>query len=96
MDDNVRVISDRANRLKSNLTLVQLQDRALRGRAEFRPEYRRIAAYLHRELIFAEIDARSAVGGPAGKAWLELARQLKRILERPIIPVCDSDLIRKH
>lgn len=48
---NVRVISDRANRLKSNRSVDELTRLAYEGAAELRSDYELVAAYVRRETL---------------------------------------------
>lgn len=47
---NVRVISDKANRLKGDQSLQQLEGRAASSHGRHQGDYRRLAAYVRREL----------------------------------------------
>lgn len=47
--NNVRVISDHANRLKGDRTLSQLKDLAGRARSDLKAHYAQIAAYLENQ-----------------------------------------------
>ena len=61
---NVRVISDRANRLKGDRSLHQVRELASRARQELRADYRLIADYLAREtgaLRYVELVSASSV-----------------------------------
>ena len=75
---NVRVLSDRANRLKGNQNLPQLLARAAAAMGKKRDEYQRLAHYVDRELILAEVRGKAAQGGRAGEVWAEVARFLDR------------------
>lgn len=75
---NVRVLSDRANRLKGNLDLIELRARAEKAKGAKRAEYQRLAHYVDRELILAEVRTKAARGGRAGETWAEVARFLDR------------------
>ena len=79
---NVRVVSDRANRLKGALGLPQLQARAALAKGEKRAAYVRLADYVDRELLLAEVRAKAAQGGRAGEVWDEVARFLDRAFIR--------------
>lgn len=79
---NVRVLSDRANRMKGDLSLPQLRVHASNARGEKRAAYLRLAAYVDRELLLAEIRAKAAQGGRAGEVWDEVARFLDRAFIR--------------
>lgn len=79
---NIRVVSDRANRLKGSLTLLQLQARAAAAKGEKRDAYLRLSRYVDRELILAEVRSKAAQGGRAGQVWAEVARFLDRAYVR--------------
>ena len=79
---NVRVLSDRANRMKGALGLSELQARASLAKGEKRADYVRLAHYVDRELLLAEVRAKAAQGGRAGEVWDEVARFLDRAFIR--------------
>lgn len=79
---NVRVLSDRANRLKGNQSLRQLQARVAAAKGKRREEYQRLVHYVDRELILAEVWAKAAQGGRAGEVWAEIGRFLDRAYVR--------------
>lgn len=74
---NVRVVSDHANLIKSNLTFSELQDRAASGSKSLRCDYAMVAEYVDREALLAEVRAKTEVGGPAGHEWLKMAAFLE-------------------
>jgi hypothetical protein len=76
---NVRVISDKANRLKGDRTLGQLQQKAITGPRHFRTEYRLIADYVCRELVFGEVRQKLAELGATGDDWNMIAGLLDRL-----------------
>jgi hypothetical protein len=57
---NIRVISDRANRLKSNRSLTTLLRLAEQGSVEFQSDYRMVADYVAREELLRDIRLRAA------------------------------------
>jgi hypothetical protein len=77
--ENVRVISDRANRLKGDRTRLQLQHRARSGPPRLRADYAKVAAYVERELLLVEIRRKAGVSGPAAAEWQKVADFLERI-----------------
>jgi hypothetical protein len=81
---NVRVISDRANRLKGNRSLDVLLELADRGPPELRPEYRMIAAYVQREELLREVRAKARQPGRAGEEWAKIAAFLDRVFSRSL------------
>lgn len=70
---NVRVISDRANRLKGACTREQAKERARSAAPPRRPDLERIAAYIEREELLAEVRRKAALGGRAGAEWEKVA-----------------------
>lgn len=79
---NVRVISDKANRLKSGRTLAELQWLAIAGPAEWRDDYRKLAGYVDREQLLQQVWQRAARPGRAGREWEKVGRFLDRIFSR--------------
>lgn len=79
---NVRVISDKANRLKGDRTLGQLQQKAITGPRQFRNEYRLIANYVRRQLVFGEVRQKVAELGATGDDWNAIAGLLDRLATR--------------
>lgn len=79
---NVRVISDKANRLKGNRTVKQLLHLALKGRKEHREDFVNIIAYLNREQLLADIRAKASGGGRVGGEWQKIERALDRLFAR--------------
>lgn len=79
---NVRVISDKANRLKGDRTLSQLQQKAITGPRHFRTEYRLIADYVRRELVFGEVRQKLVDLGATGDDWNTIAGLFDRLCTR--------------
>ena len=79
---NIRVISDRANRLKGNRTIKQLLRLAENGRKDHRDDFINIVAYLHREQVLAEIRVKASKGGNVGGEWHKVERALNRLFAR--------------
>lgn len=70
---NVRVISDRANRLKGACTQEQARERARSAPPPRRPDLEKIAAYIEREELLAEVRGKAAQGGRVGAEWEKVA-----------------------
>lgn len=70
---NTRVVSDQANRLKGNLTLGQLRKLAATGPLARRDQYARVANYVDREGLLAEVRSKAALGGRVGVEWQKIA-----------------------
>lgn len=79
---NVRVVCDAANRLKSDLTLAQLQGRARTAKGERRDAYLKLSRYVERELLLQEVRIKARRGGREGEVWAELAKSLDRLFSR--------------
>jgi hypothetical protein len=79
---NVRVISDKANRLKGDRTLSQLQQKSIAGAWRFRTEYRLIADYVRRELVLGEVRQKLVKLGATADDWNTIARLLDRLATR--------------
>ena len=88
---NVRVISDKANRLKGDRTLGQLQQKAMTGSYQFRDEYRLIADYVRRELVFGEVRQKLVELGATGDDWNTIASLLDRLGARASDDLCIGD-----
>lgn len=74
---NCRVISDRANRMKSNLDVIGLRARAKFGKPGLRADYARIVAYVDREELLAEVREKAAARGRVGVEWAKIANFLE-------------------
>jgi hypothetical protein len=74
---NVRVISDRANRLKGSRSLQELRSRAGRD-GPSQADYAKAAAYVERELLLAEVRIRAVGTGRAAAEWKKVADFLDR------------------
>lgn len=74
---NCRVISDHANRLKSNLDRIGLRARAKFGKPALRADYARIVDYVDREELLAEVRRKAATGGRSGAEWAKIAAFLE-------------------
>ena len=79
VEGNVRVISDRANRLKSDQTLDELRERACSASDHMKPEYQQIVAYLERELVLAAIRERVQAASRMQAEWEGIAKYLDQI-----------------
>ncbi|WP_292156797.1 hypothetical protein [Brevundimonas sp.] len=79
---NVRVVSDRANRLKGALDLPRLEARAAAARGVRRQEYDRLVEYVRRETLLSEVRAKAALGGRTGQEWDKIARFLEKAFVR--------------
>lgn len=66
---NIRVISDRANRLKSNRSLSHIRKLAVEGNPAFRAEYRKIADYMAREGLLQAIRIDLEVNKRISERW---------------------------
>ncbi|CAN5184221.1 hypothetical protein BH09PSE1_BH09PSE1_15720 [soil metagenome] len=75
---NCRVISDKANRLKSNLDLIALKARATFGPAGLRGDYAKVVEYVDREELLAQVRQKAAVSGGAADDLEKVADWLDR------------------
>lgn len=73
---NVRVISDRANRLKGGRSLAQIMVLSRIGRPANRADYSAIARYMEREALLIEVKRKAGEGGP-GNPWSRIAAFLE-------------------
>ena len=78
---NVRVISDKANRLKGNRDLPALLERAERGSGWEKVEFLMIAEYVRRELLLKEARIKAA-GQKGGAQWEPLVAFLDKVFSR--------------
>jgi hypothetical protein len=83
--ENIRVISDRANRLKGNRNSDQLRRLANSGPVALREDYRMIVTYLEREQLLDEVRLKALQGGRAGEEWAKIASFLDRIFQKSLI-----------
>lgn len=75
---NCRVISDKANRLKSNLDLVALKARVEFGPVGLRGDYAKVVDYVDREELLAQVRQKAAFGGNAAEELEKIADWLDR------------------
>lgn len=76
---NVRVVSDRANRLKGDRTADQLRALAADGVPAHRAEFALLARYVEREAVLAGVRKKAEVEGPTSE-WSKLASFLNQAL----------------
>lgn len=82
---NIRVISDRANRLKGGRSLDDLRRLAETGPLHHRDEYRMLVTYVEREQLLAEVRGKALQGGRAGQEWAKLAAFLDRVFRKSLL-----------
>jgi hypothetical protein len=82
---NIRVISDRANRLKGGRSLHELRRLAEMGPFHLRDEYRMVATYVEREQLLEEIRTKARQGGRAGQEWAKIATFLDRVFRKSLL-----------
>jgi hypothetical protein len=78
---NVRVISDRANRLKGAYTLPDLHDLERRALGPLRSEYRLIIEYVEREYLLDEVRVKAA-RKKGGQQWKPIEEFLENVFSR--------------
>lgn len=79
---NTRVISDKANRLKAALDVEGLIQHAVQSVDQRREDYARLAAYLERELLLAEVRRKATQEGRAGAEWAKVAVFLDKAFQK--------------
>ena len=77
---NVRVISDRANRLKSNRSLSELRKFAVSGPPDLRADYSKLATYVDREMLLSKARRRALESRRASSEWEKIATFLERLV----------------
>ncbi|MCA3718382.1 MAG: hypothetical protein IM674_09025 [Brevundimonas sp.] len=78
---NVRVISDRANRLKGDRSLSEIQALAMEGPRARRAEHAAVADYIEREKLLVEVKRRAALATP-NNPWPKIADFLEAKFQR--------------
>lgn len=73
IEGNVRVVSDHANRLKSNRSLDELRSLCTTGPSSLRAEYRKVAEYVEREMLLKGVRLKGSQPGPVGAEWRKIA-----------------------
>lgn len=79
---NVRVISDKANRLKGHRDLQSIQRLSQFGAVHLRTDYMAVAKYMEREALLIEVRAKAEQPGCVGEQWKIVADFLERIFRR--------------
>ncbi|MNS19674.1 hypothetical protein D3C72_513970 [compost metagenome] len=79
---NTRVISDKANRLKGALDVEGLIQCAFRSVDERRNEYARLAEYMDRELLLADVRRKATLEGRVGEEWAKVSAFLEAAFVR--------------
>lgn len=82
---NVRVVSDRANRLKGKRSLDELRRLSRSGPPEFRADYEMIATYVEREQLLQEVRIKAQQCGRAGEEWAKVAAFLDRVFRKSLL-----------
>ena len=80
----MRVISDRANRLKGRRSLGDLRRLAVVGPAEFRADYHLVADYVERECLLRRVKQKAMRAGRAGEEWAKVANFLDRVFRNGV------------
>lgn len=94
--DNIRVISDRANRLKGNRSLHDLRRLAASAAPHMRAEYQMLATYVEREQLLAEVREKALQSGRAGQEWAKIATFLDRVFRKSLISSNDNEPSTMH
>lgn len=82
---NVRVISDRANKLKGGRQLVDLQALAGRANPTLRREYQMVIEYVRREAILQGVRRRASLPGPRAADWKMVQHYLEHAFSRGVL-----------
>lgn len=83
---NIRVISDRANRLKGARSLAVLRSHAENGPTHLRSEYQLVADYVEREALLNQIRKEAASRGRSKELLGRLIPTLERIFTEGLVP----------
>ena len=88
---NVRVISDKANRLKGARDIAQLQACADRATGSARTDFRLVVEYVRRETLLRDVRAKAAPGKTGASEWLKIVTYLDRVFSRgQLVEIFDS------
>lgn len=79
MPGNVRVVSDRANRLKGRYNLAELQDRAINGPEHLKADYKLLVGYLERETLLTKVRARGISTRQFQMEWRQITDILQQV-----------------
>lgn len=79
---NVRVISDRANRLKGARDLQQLRTCAAQSSGPLQTEFELVAEYVEREALLKEVRTKAEKGRPGSREWAKIAVFLDKVFSR--------------
>lgn len=90
---NVRVISDRANRLKGARNLQQLRSCAARSYGPLQAEFQLIVEYVERESLLREVREKAVIGKPAWREWDKIAVFLERVFSRGQLVIDDHNKV---
>jgi hypothetical protein len=80
--DNVRVISSKANGMKGNRSLAELQTMANTGPVKSRSAYGLIAAYVEREDVLRQVRAKALTLARQASEWAKVELFLDRAFRR--------------
>ena len=89
---NVRVISDRANRLKSDRNIDRLRARAAESVGPLKSEFRKLVQYVEREALLREARAKAEGGKQGAREWQKIVNFLDRVFSRGQLVEDDVDL----
>jgi hypothetical protein len=80
----VRVISDRANKLKGDRCLEEVRRLATNAGPARSADYHAVARYIEREALLHKVRLRASKGDAAARQWADVATFLDRIFARPL------------
>lgn len=94
---NVRVISDRANRLKSDRSVAEVERLAQTSREDLRADYAKVAVYMKREALLAGVRARASGTAAAAQEWAKIAMFLDEVFSgRRVLARQNSNIQKKE
>lgn len=79
---NVRVISDHANKLKSNRCLADIRSLSMKGPPARKAKYQAVAAYMEREALLVEVRQKAAREPGPNNPWQVIADFLEQRFRR--------------
>jgi hypothetical protein len=80
------VVSDKANRLKSNRDLGTIDRLSRTGPVHLRADYEAVARYMEREALLVEVRAKAERGGTTGEQWKIVGDYLERVFRHYPVP----------
>lgn len=88
---NVRIVSDKANRLKGDRSREDVLGLARSGRAELRDDYRKVADYIEREELLSKVRSLADTATCCRGDWAKISAFLDSYLQRRADAWCADD-----